>query len=267
MKNWLGKAGGEISGARSKKDLICLGAALVIAVAAFAVDLATPRGVAAGVFPHLIAIAFTAWSSLRFAPFFVAALATLFTAVGFVLTDGGIIHIVAVNRVFLIAAYWLFAFLVHLKQEADRKLLLGYAELEQTIAARTRELEESEGRLRLITDRVPAMIAYVGADQRYRFVNAYYGEVVGMPDGRAFGRHLREVLGEEFYEVAKPNIERALTGQTVRCAVNLMTPNGRRDFRVMYLPHWNEEKKVAGFVLLALDTAEEKELQRKLEQV
>jgi len=34
----------------------------------------------------------------------------------------------------------------------------------------------------------------------------------------------------------------------------------------MYLPHWNEEGKVAGFVLLALDTAEEQALQRKMEQ-
>jgi PAS domain S-box-containing protein len=172
-----------------------------------------------------------------------------------------------INRAFLVAIYWLFAFLVHLKQRADWRLQRGYAELEQKVAERTRELTESENRLRLITNRLPAMIAYIGADGRYRFANAYYEEVMGMPEGRAFGRHVHEVLGDELFEIAAPNVERALAGQTVRCQVDLMTPGGRKHFAVTYLPHWDDGGKVAGFVLLALDTAEEQALQQKLEQV
>lgn len=265
IEKWLLKAEREAS-APSKNGPLWLAAAIAVSIAAFCIDLATPRGVAAGVFPHLIAIALTAWSSNRSAPFALAALATLFTLVGFTFTEGGVTQIVMINRVFLIAGYWLFAFLVHLKQRADWKLRRGYADLEQMVAARTQALGESESRLRLITNRLPALIAYVGADQRYRFINAHYEEALGRPKGRPFGRHVYEVLGDEAYAIVKPNVERVLSGQTVRCTIELPNQKGRRNFRVTYLPDWNEDNKVTGFVLLALDVTEEQEQQLQRRQ-
>ncbi|MGD1879616.1 MAG: PAS domain-containing protein [Kiloniellaceae bacterium] len=265
IEKWLLKAGGEPS-PPAKHSHLLLVVAVAVSVAAFCIDLVTPRGVAAGVFPHLIAIALTSWTSNRFVPFALAALATIFTLVGFALTAGGTTQIVMVNRAFLIAGYWLFAFLVHLKQRADWKLRRGYADLEQMVTARTQALEESESRLRLITNRLPALIAYVGADQRYRFINAHYEEALGRPKGRPFGRHVYEVLGDEAYAIVKPNVERVLSGQTVRCTIDLPNQKGRRNFRVTYLPDWNEDKKVTGFVLLALDVTEEQEQQLQRRQ-
>ena len=57
-------------------------------------------------------------------------------------------------------------------------------------------LKESEKRLRLITNSLPALIAYIDSNQRYRFNNDAYVAWFGVqPDG-ALGRTVREVVGE-----------------------------------------------------------------------
>jgi PAS domain S-box-containing protein len=243
-----------------------LSAAAIVAILTFVVDLTTPRGVAAGVFPHFIAIGLTAWTSARLAPYILAALATVFTLIGFSVTEGGMTEIVFLNRVFLLATYWLVALLVHQKQVADWKLGQGHVNLEGIVEDRAKELEESEGLLRLITNRLPALVAYVNAQQRYGFINTYYENAIGVTQERAFGRHVREVLGDAAYKIVEPNIKRVLSGEVVRSAINMPTPNGERNFRVTYIPDQDASTEVAGFVLLALDVTDELELQKKLEQ-
>ncbi len=80
-----------------------------------------------------------------------------------------------------------------------------------------RKLVQSEQRLRLITNALPVLIAYVGADLRYRFNNDAYRVWFGVGPEEAFGRHIREVIGEGFFQAAMPYIERALSGERVRC--------------------------------------------------
>ncbi len=120
--------------------------------------------------------------------------------------------------------------------------------------------------MRLITDRLPALVAYVDASQRYGFVNAYYEQAIGVSTDKAFGRHIQEVLGDEAYTIVRPNIERVLSGELVRCAIELPVPDGKKSFRVSYIPDMEDDGSVSGFVLLALDVTEEKRLQERLEQ-
>ena len=44
--------------------------------------------------------------------------------------------------------------------------------------------------LRLIADTVPALVAYVGADERYRFTNRAYATWFGADGAANEGRHL-----------------------------------------------------------------------------
>ncbi|MEZ4388109.1 MAG: PAS domain S-box protein [Candidatus Krumholzibacteriia bacterium] len=76
-----------------------------------------------------------------------------------------------------------------------------------------RQLAEQESRLRLLTDNLPAQMAYVDRDQVYRFVNARYSERFGVPVASIVGRRVCEVLGESVYAEFKPSIERALAGE------------------------------------------------------
>src|SRR6266850_2241499 len=77
-------------------------------------------------------------------------------------------------------------------------------------AQRTEEAEaalrESEERLRLIANNVPALISYVDRDQRYRYSNRTYDDWFGIPHARMQGRTVAEVFGDEAHSRMRPDI-------------------------------------------------------------
>ena len=76
-------------------------------------------------------------------------------------------------------------------------------------------LRESEERLRLVANNVPALISYVDRDQRFRFSNRTYDDWFGIPQERMVGRTVAEVFGEENHARMKPHFERVLAGEEV----------------------------------------------------
>jgi PAS domain S-box-containing protein len=85
---------------------------------------------------------------------------------------------------------------------------------------RRREMEaalrRSEGRIRAITDALPSQISYVDKDGTCRFSNKACEEHYGISSINLIGRNIREVMGEENYEKAAPQIAKVLAGQRVR---------------------------------------------------
>ncbi|WP_198026875.1 PAS domain S-box protein [Polaromonas glacialis] len=118
-------------------------------------------------------------------------------------------------------------------------------------------LHASEQQLRDITDTVQALIAYVTADQRIGFHNRAYQEVFGLAPEQIIGKTLLEVMGKDFFEVARPHVEEVLRGYPAVYQCSQLTAHGnRRDFLVSYLPRYGEgqdEGLVIGFYALATD--------------
>src|SRR5512144_1921917 len=65
------------------------------------------------------------------------------------------------------------------------------------IQRHTAELREDQKRLRLITDAIPALIAYMDSNRIYRFSNRTYEDWFGQ---RADGRPMEEFLGASTYQ-------------------------------------------------------------------
>lgn len=65
-----------------------------------------------------------------------------------------------------------------------------------------------------ILDAVPLMIAAIGRDLRYRFVNRHYTECYGRPAAWIVGRRVPEVIGAEAFERVAANFERSFAGET-----------------------------------------------------
>src|SRR3954466_14270035 len=76
-------------------------------------------------------------------------------------------------------------------------------------------LRESEERLRLVANNVPALISYIDREQRYRFSNRTYDDWFGIPYQRMLGRTVAEVFGEEHFSRMKPHFDRVLAGEEV----------------------------------------------------
>src|SRR5438034_1438467 len=152
---------------------------------------------------------------------------------------------------------------------AGAALLLASAVImNRRSAQRTEEAEaalrESEERLRLIANNVPALISYVDRDQRYRYSNRTYDDWFGIPHEGMHGRTIAEVFGDEAYGRMRPDIERVLGGANVQFELTMGDGTKRRILQVACVPHLGPESEVLGFYVLANDVTQLKRAQEDL---
>jgi PAS domain S-box-containing protein len=130
-----------------------------------------------------------------------------------------------------------------------------------------KKLRESEGRLRLITDALPALIGYVDENRNYAFTNKTHKIWNDRSRRRIQSKHMRDVLGEEVYREIAPYVDRALSGETVEYEASLAFRDGvRRHVSTVYVPDSEEKNRVKGFALLGNDITERKEMEESLRE-
>jgi PAS domain S-box-containing protein len=114
-------------------------------------------------------------------------------------------------------------------------------------------LRRSEQEFYTLADNVPAFFGYLGADQRYRFVNKRYEELFGLPGNEIVGMTMCQLMGAEGYAQVKPHLDAALNGQTVSFEYCLPVPGANeRWLSAQYVPDRDAVGTVAGlFVLLS----------------
>lgn len=128
-------------------------------------------------------------------------------------------------------------------------------------------LRDSERRMRLITDAMPALIAYVDTEERYRFTNMAYEAWFRRPRSEINGRRMKDVLPSAQYEIRKPHIERVLRGQACEFEIVYALPSGDRAYaHATYVPHLAPEGgAVLGFFALIQDVTERNRTAAQLE--
>tara|TARA_R110001583_G_scaffold195522_3_gene375238 strand:+ start:62033 stop:64063 length:2031 start_codon:yes stop_codon:yes gene_type:complete len=155
------------------------------------------------------------------------------------------------------------------------------AQLEARVQARTAELEranhevdqiagalrQSEERLRLILDAIPALIAHVDAGQRYRFANRSYAEWFGLSKESIVGRSVEEVFGPDAYAAVSPYLDEAACGERVSYEYSRTTADGRMvHARSVVVPDVSVEGGFQGYFVLSIDITEQKANQAALIQ-
>ncbi len=118
---------------------------------------------------------------------------------------------------------------------------------------------ESEQQMRLMADSLPAFVAYVDRDLRYRFVNRVAEEWHGLSDGEIVGRRVEEVVGHDLYATMEPRIEQVLAGHTVSFRSEGLYPDGRkRHTDATFVPRLDAAgEDVIGFFSLVRDITSE----------
>jgi two-component system sensor histidine kinase VicK len=178
--------------------------------------------------------------------------------------------------------HWVDFELELMQQLADQiSIALSQAQLlerlEEVVASRTAELQEeinvrmqaeaalrqSEEQLRLITNALPVLIAYVDEQQQYRFNNQAYQDWLGQSPQEIYGCHLRQVWGEDCYQRMQVYVKTALSGQAINYENDILLKDGSwRAVDVIYIPHLDEEKIVKGFFALSSDISDRKAIER-----
>jgi len=149
-------------------------------------------------------------------------------------------------------------------EKGEVEYILGIVEDVTARRKQEQELLISERWLRSITDNLPALIAYVDQEERYRFCNSYYETTFNSEPGKVIGRTARDVLGERGYALAASRIAAALKGERVTFEREHQEPEGNtRHWRVEYIPD-RQDGKIAGFYAMVLDITELKQVEHQL---
>lgn len=120
--------------------------------------------------------------------------------------------------------------------------------------AASQAARDSERRVRLITDALPVLVAYVDDEERYRFVNAAYETWFGEAPAALRGRQIREVLGEAAYAALSEHARAALSGTPVRYESEVRYRSaGSRYVSAVYSPDIDDSGAVVGFYSVVHD--------------
>lgn len=128
-------------------------------------------------------------------------------------------------------------------------------------------LRDSEQRMRLVTDAIPALIAYVDKEGIYRFTNKVYEDWFQRPLHEINGRPMREVLGPDLYDLRAEHVGYALAGEN--SVFEMTMPMGRIGVQyalATYVPHRAEDGTVVGFFALIQDITERRKADEQLRE-
>ncbi len=147
---------------------------------------------------------------------------------------------------------------------ASNQELINVGELNHEITA---ALRRSEERLRLITDRVPALIGYFDKGLIYRYANQRYADWFGRSKSEIIGYPIQEVIGDKIYREVLPYLQRGLDGAQVTYQYSMEKSAGRLvHARSMLVPELDDDGSVLGCFVLSVDISELKSAQAALVQ-
>jgi diguanylate cyclase (GGDEF)-like protein/PAS domain S-box-containing protein len=163
------------------------------------------------------------------------------------------------------ADIWTRELLVHFLLAAGVSLVVAAVIMTQQalqrIAAAEGALRESEARMRLVADNVPALISFADRQERYRYANRIHADWFGLQPEKMLGRTVAEVFGEAAYARMQADLRRVLAGEDIQ--FELTTGEGRT-LQISCVPQRGPRGEVQGFYLLGNDVSPLKRSQEEL---
>jgi len=125
----------------------------------------------------------------------------------------------------------------------------------------------SEQRLKLITDHLPVLIAYLDQERRFQFVNATVGQWFGRDPGALIGRHVADSLDAASYRAAQPYLDQAYAGHITTYEWQVPVRGVIRTLETTLVPDVRADGGTVGVYSLTHDTTRIKEIEERLIQL
>ena len=124
--------------------------------------------------------------------------------------------------------------------------------------------QEREKQLRTIIDSLPALIAVIGKDYRYRFCNKTYEHWFGMPIDKIIGKTISEIIGPAGFSRIKGKFQATLKGSVTNYDGYMVYSDGtERYISATMLPNMNASKEIEEIFLLVNDRTPYKKAEEK----
>ena len=119
----------------------------------------------------------------------------------------------------------------------------------------------SAAELRLITDQMPAMLAYFDTGLCYRYHNKGFEEWTGLTSEQIDGQHLRDVIGVEGCDAITSRTAQALKDGQVFFESSHLSRNGKHQHvETTLVPRFGDANEVIGYYTMIADISERKEM-------
>lgn len=123
-------------------------------------------------------------------------------------------------------------------------------------------LQESEKRLRLFTDSMPALFSYIDKNRRYRFCNLHYEKLFRCKREDIIGITVEDLVGPVTYGQVKPVFDRAFSGETVFFEQWVDYREAGRTFvRGSLIPDISKAGEVEGIFIMVQDMTAKKHVE------
>jgi len=118
-----------------------------------------------------------------------------------------------------------------------------------------------------VADILPVMVAYVGSELTYRFLNKPLAEWLELPRRDVLGHHMRDVIGKAAFAHREPMLAAALKGERMFFASEFEhRTRGRVAVQTDYVPWADANGGVNGIIILLKDITEERATERALKE-
>jgi diguanylate cyclase (GGDEF)-like protein/PAS domain S-box-containing protein len=112
----------------------------------------------------------------------------------------------------------------------------------------------------------PALIAYVDADERFRFVNETHRQWFGAAPEQIVGRRVADVVDAESYQRAHDALRQSLAGQAASYEGELFSGAARRYVHGNFQPDFDAQGRVRGVITVFADITARYALERQLRE-
>lgn len=150
--------------------------------------------------------------------------------------------------------------------DAEGQFLCSAAVIEDITERKQAEeaLREREKELRKVLETSATGLVRCSRDLRYRWSNAAFARLVGIPLKDVVGRPVVEVIGKRALDAYLPYIERVLLGEQLEFETEIGYPSGPKFVHVVITPDEEESGGIAGWFASITDITEQKALEREV---
>lgn len=115
-------------------------------------------------------------------------------------------------------------------------------------------LAESREELSQLTNALPILVGFIDRDSTYRFANEGYREWFGLPAADVIGKHVADIVGQDYYKTRIPFINKAFSGEAIINDTVIRRPDGeKRTAEVRYVPRRTPKGEIDGIYVLIID--------------